>query len=98
MVGGYTRPMRAFLNLTAAFGLVLLLQFGCRAPNQANIELRKQNQELRTDVSRLRAEVDQLKSDIRRFESSAEVLPTLPQERLEQLWTVAGVSFGRLTG
>ena len=78
--------------------LVMLLPLGCRGPNTANVDLRKKNQELQTEASRLRAENEQLKSDVRRLESGTETLPTLPQERLEQMWTVAGLRFGRLTG
>ena len=71
---------------------------GCRGPSPANIELRKQNQQLRVEADQLRAENEQLKSDVRRLESEEETLATLPQERLEQMWTVAGLRFGRLTG
>jgi len=80
--------------------LLLLLPLGCRGPNRANIELRKRNQQLDTELARLRAENQQLSQDLRRLESADETqrLPTLPQERLAELWTVAGLRFGRLTG
>lgn len=76
----------------------LLLPLGCRGPNKANIELRKQNQELSATVNRLRADNEQLQADVRRLESQNEMVSTLPSERLEQLWTVADLGFGRLTG
>lgn len=79
--------------------LIALPCAGCFGkPNPANVKLRRENQELLEKVATLQAQNDQLKSDVRRLESDQEVLPTLPQERLDQLWTVAGVKFGRLTG
>ncbi len=94
----YTSPMRVVIALAGVGLLGALLSPGCRTPSAANIELRKQNQQLEDQVRQLRAENDQLTSDIRRLESDVETLPTLPQERLAQLWTVAGLRFGRLTG
>lgn len=90
-------------HLTAvALACALLLPLGCGggggAARRANLDLRKRNQALTTQVAKLEAESDQLRSDVRRLESEREVLPTLPQERLEGLWTVAGLEFGRLTG
>ena len=85
-------------TVVACLAALVLMSVGCRAPSSANIELRKKNQELAGTAARLEAENTQLKSDIRRLEGESETLPTLPQERLEQLWTVAGLKFGRLTG
>ena len=86
------------LGLALAIG-VALAAAGCgRAASRANIELRKEIQSLRGDVRRLTAANDQLRGDVRRLESSATTLPTLPADRLAQLWTVAGLGFGRLTG
>jgi hypothetical protein len=82
----------------ACLVFLAMLPLGCRGPNRANVDLRKKNQELQAEAARLRAENDQFKSDIRRLESGSQTLATLPQERLEQMWTVAGLRFGRLTG
>ena len=83
-----------------ALVLIALACSGCflGRPNLANIELRRKNQQLSDAVAQLERENAQLKSDIRRLESGRDVLPSLPQERLEQLWTVAGIKFGRATG
>lgn len=71
---------------------------GCRGPNQASIEVRRKNQELADQINRLTAENRQLRADLQRLERQEERLPTLPTERIEQLWTVADLGFGRLTG
>ena len=79
---------------------VFLLLAGCRAPNKANIELRKKNQDLQEKVAQLQSSNDQLRGNLRSLENQSEgnTLPTLPTSRLSELFTVADVTFGRLTG
>ena len=91
--------MRCHPLLLAPLFVVLQL-VGCRAPNKANIELRKKNQDLRAQVAQLQSKNDQLRGDMQRLESQSEgnTLPTLPTSRLSELFTVADVTFGRLTG
>lgn len=88
----------SFILFVLAASLLLPLVGGCRGPNKANIELRKRSQDLVEQVDRLTAENRQLRADLRRQESQGEALPTLPADRLEDLWTVADLEFGRLTG
>ena len=91
--------VRRFVLMTVA-AVVLLSPLACGSPNKANIALRKQNQDLSARVVELESLAEQLRSDVRRLEAQTEgpTIPTLPSERLEQMWTVAGLTFGRLTG
>ena len=94
------RPPSIALPLVASVILTACLASGCGSGNskRANIGLRKEVRDLNARVARLTAENDQLKGDVRRLEqSSSGTVQALPQERLEQLWTVAGLKFGRLT-
>ena len=86
-------------TILLAMTLLAAACVGCSGkPHQANVELRKENDALKQQTTRLEREAQQLRSDVRRLESESDVLPTLPQERLEQLWTVGDIRFGRLTG
>ena len=72
---------------------------GCfGAPNKNEIQLRKDKQALQKQVEELTAKVDQLSAQVRGYESDRPTVETLPQERLDQMWTTAGIRFGRLTG
>ena len=81
-------------------GVIALLVAGCGSPNKASIVVRKKNQDLQAKIDQLQRSNDQLRADAARLEgrSSATTVPTLPQARLEELFTVADVTFGRLTG
>jgi hypothetical protein len=78
--------------------VLLLCLTGCGSPSSANIELRKQNQSLKDNVDHLTAQhlrdVDALAACQRGHPTTA----TLSPDRLEQLTTTHGLSFGRLTG
>jgi hypothetical protein len=70
---------------------------GCGGPNEANIALRKQNAELReklADAERIHAGD---RATIESLQNQRGTLPTLPQNRLEKLFTVHGLAIGRLT-
>lgn len=71
---------------------------GCKGPNAANIELRKQNQELRSKVEDLDRRHAADAAQIRSLESRATTVPVLPQDQLDKLFTVTGIKLGRLTG
>jgi len=74
-------------------------QAGCKGPNAANIELRKQNQELRAKLEDLQRQHDADAAQLRASESrSGSTVPSLPQDRIDQLFTVHGIQLGRLTG
>ena len=71
---------------------------GCNTPNQANIELRKQNQTLQNQIDTLQRQHSADVADINALQSHATTVPVLPQKRLAELFTVHGLKFGRLTG
>ena len=77
---------------------VPLVFCGCGKPNAANIELRKQNQQLTQQIEDLDRRHQADVARIRTLESQQESLPTLPQERLDKLFTTHGIRFGKLTG
>jgi outer membrane murein-binding lipoprotein Lpp len=87
---------RALGTLAILAGLTLA---GCisNTPNQANIELRKQNQQLRDQIEQLNRRHDADRATIRGLQAGATVA-VLPQSRLDQLFTTAGLKFGILTG
>ncbi len=77
---------------------MVVLLTGCGRPSAANIELRRQNQELRDQLDALERQREADLATIRLLEGSRETLPTLPQERLDRLFTTHSLRFGRLTG
>jgi len=87
--------MKAILLLTLVLSALLI---GCGSPNAANIQLRKENQDLRDRVAQLKRELAGRDATIRAFESRSTTVPTLPADRLAQLFTTHGLTIGRLTG
>ncbi len=77
---------------------VVIAAGGCGKPSRANIELRKQNSALRDEVAALRVARQGDAASIRALEERKGTSPTLPQDRLERLFTVHGLNLGRLTG
>jgi hypothetical protein len=86
------RPRFACVVILAA------LTGGCVKPSGANIELRKQNQELRDKLAAAEKAREGDAQTIRALEGRVGTVPTLPKERLDRLFTVHGLSLGRLTG
>lgn len=84
---------RFFLGAVA--GLCLC---GCGGPNKANIGLRQENQSLRQRLDQAVLERDAERARVRALEASAGTLPTLPQERLQRLFTAHALQIGRLSG
>jgi hypothetical protein len=81
--------------------LLLLIFFytsGCKAPSEANIQLRKDKQQLESRIAEMGQQLDAARARIAGLESGAGSLPTLPGDRLEKLFTVHGIKLGRLTG
>ncbi|HSV12789.1 MAG TPA: hypothetical protein VLI90_00915 [Tepidisphaeraceae bacterium] len=76
----------------------MLLLSGCGAPSAANIELRKDNQKLQDQVTHLQRQHDADVATIQSYERSRPTVPTLPQERLDKLFTTHGIAFQRITG
>jgi hypothetical protein len=81
-----------------AFCLLPFLSLACQRPSQANIELRRQNAELREQVAELRRQREGDQATIKSLESRATTVPSLPGERLDQLFTTHGLTLGKLTG
>jgi hypothetical protein len=90
-----TRIRPAFL---AVMLCAALLPMGCGGPSAVNIELRKKNQQLSAQIGDLQLRHDADLATIQGLQSHATTAPTLPQSELDQLFTTAGLHFGRLTG
>lgn len=71
---------------------------GCAGPNQANIELRKQNQELEEKIQAMETKAGADAATIRSLEGKVGTVPTLSKDRLDKLFTVHGIKLNRLTG
>ena len=85
--------LKLICALMAAFVLL-----GCMGkPNQANIELRKKNQSLEARIAELNRVHEADAATIRALEQQRGALPTLPQNRLEKLFTAHGLLLSRLS-
>jgi hypothetical protein len=92
------RSIRPLLASALVASSAALVAAGCGSPSKANIALRKENAELR---GRLEVVDRQRQGDlatIRALESRATTVPVLPAERVDELFAVHGLKFGRLTG
>lgn len=79
--------------------ILALFVGGCSGrPNQANIQLRKENQQLRDQIASLTRERNTARAEVEGLKERQGTLPTLPAERLDRLFTVSGIRLGRLTG
>jgi hypothetical protein len=76
----------------------LLVVCGCGSPSTANITLRKQNQDLRDKLDEVQGARAADAATIRALEQQKGTLPTLPQDRLEKLFTTHSMEIGRLSG
>jgi hypothetical protein len=94
------------MNRNAAATLLLIgcaapLLGGCfliKKPNKANIELRKQNQNLQSRIKDLERQHEGDTARIRGLEQKVGTVPTLPQARLDKLFTTHDIKLGKLTG
>lgn len=92
------RPF-VFICVYLCASVVSLFVSGCTGkPNQANIALRKQVQQLESEISELKLQHTADAASIRSLEQRVGTVPTLPRDRLDQLYTAHGIRFGRLTG
>jgi outer membrane murein-binding lipoprotein Lpp len=80
-----------------ALGIAALSLSGCGSPNQANIQLRKDNQQLSAQIDQLNRQHTADTATIQALQATNAV-QTLPQSRLNELYTVAGLRLGKLTG
>src|SRR5947209_6128619 len=77
---------------------VVLFSVGCGGPNKANIALRKQNQDLTARVDDLKRQHEADVATIVALQQQRGTLATLPQDRLERLFTAHDIRIERLTG
>ena len=66
--------------------------------NTANIQLRKENQDLRNQIAALERQAQADAAVIRSRDAKVGTLPTLPRERISNLFTTHDITLGRLTG
>jgi hypothetical protein len=86
------------VNLCASV-VPFLLFAGCSKPNNVNIALRKQIQDLESQNADLKRQREGDLATIRALQSQqGTTAPSLPQDRLDQLYTTHGLRIGRLTG
>lgn len=79
-------------------GLAAVAVASCRSPNQVTINLRKEKQSLETEIDQLKADREVDRARIRGLEQRIGTVPTLPQSRLNQMFTVHSIKLGQLTG
>jgi hypothetical protein len=89
---------RSLLRLSVLIGVHPWFLCACGSPNQANIELRKEKQSLEHEIDQLKSQVAADRARIQGLESQVGTVPTLPQSRLNEMFTVHGFRIGRLTG
>ena len=83
------------VHLCLSAGVVIS---GCGKPNAANIALRRENQDLQEKVQQLEQARKSDAAAIRALELSKGTLQSLPQDRLDLLFTATELKLGRLTG
>lgn len=97
-----TAPARTGAVVAVLTGLACTLAGGCfgGSPSAANIALRKEVDGLKTRVDQLEREKAADAATIRSLQEQhgATTVPTLSQDRLGRLFTVAGLTLNRLTG
>jgi hypothetical protein len=87
-----------FICVYLCSSVVSILFVGCTAaPNQANIELRKQNQSLQSQIADLQRQHAADVATIASLQQQKGTPPTLPQGELDKLFTTHGLELGRLT-
>lgn len=87
-----------FAILLFSAGLACACLTGCSGPSKANIELRKQNQQLNGAIQELQLRHDADVATIRALQTKGGTVEMLPQTRLADLYTVAGLKLGSMTG
>jgi hypothetical protein len=93
-----SNAVRSFGCLWAPVLLLAVVGVGCGSPNAANIAVRKENQNLRDQIEDLKRAREADAATIQGLQSKVGTLPTLPEDRLDKLFTTHGLQLGRLTG
>jgi hypothetical protein len=88
---------RFFICVCVCSSVVLTLFSGCSTPSAANIQLRKNIDDLQTQIQNLKRQQDADQATIRGLKGATTV-PTLSEERIDELFTTHGLKFGRITG
>jgi hypothetical protein len=78
--------------------IVSLFLTGCGHPNQANIQLRKDNQLLQKQLDDAHLQLQMQGNVLRAIQAHQPTVATLPPDRLDKLFTTHGINFGKLTG
>ena len=84
----------AFLPFAGGCGLL----FGGSSPDKANIQLRKEKQDLEAQIATLKERSAADERRIAGLQADRPTVPTLPSERLANLFVTHGLKLGRLTG
>jgi len=87
-----------FICLYLCSSVVPFFCVGCGKPNAGAIVVRKENQQLQSKIDELNRQHEADAAKIKSLEESKGTLPTLPNDRLCQLFTTHGLQFGKLTG
>src|SRR5437773_1888535 len=94
-----TAATQALRCVLVGGSIVLLLgPVGCGSPSAVNNKLRADNQALQEQIDALKRDRDADRATIKSLEERGGTAPTLPQARLDKLFTVYGIKLGRLTG
>lgn len=94
-------PVQGYRRRHAAAVLIALLPVvsGCgESASRANIELRRQKLQLQDQIDELKRQDQADKATVRALQQGVTTVPSLPQDQLDALFTVAGLKFGKLTG
>src|SRR5947209_7875028 len=78
--------------------LLLILVPACARPSRANNTLREEHLHLEQQIADLERQRAADVATIAELQNKVGSVPTLPQERLEKLFTTHGIELGRLTG
>ena len=89
-------PLR--LLRVAAVALLAAVLAGCQSPSAANTQLRKDKQALEAQIQTLKSEQAADRATIAALEKRSTTVPSLPQARLNSLFTTHSIKIGRLTG
>lgn len=71
---------------------------GCASPSPVTNKLRVENEKLREQLEAQKREIETERASIQALEKKVGTVPTLPEDRLDKLFTVSGFKLGRLTG
>ena len=71
---------------------------GCGSPNAVNVELRRERDKHLAEIASLQDQLAADRARIQALESQTGTLPTLPQARLDALFTTHDIRLGRGTG